>query len=525
MNDKKPVYRVGVDVGGTNTDAVIIDGNRVIGAVKRPTTEDVTGGIRAALQALVAAHPGPARTVAAVMIGTTHFVNAVIQRRGLNRAAAVRLSLPACASLPPRVDWPPGLAAVADGGHYLLSGGHEYDGRVLMDLDEAAVTAAARRIRADGVDAVAVTAVFSPLTAEHEERAAAILRAELPGLRVTLSSQIGRIGLLERENVALLNASLADLAERTVSAFLRALQESGIDAPLYITRNDGTVAGTATTQREPVFSFASGPTNSMRGAAFLSGRQDCMVLDIGGTSSDVGCLTAGFPREANNVVEVGGVRTLFRMPDLLSIALGGGTIVGTEGSSIGPESVAHRLEREAQVFGGEVLTLTDVAVAADLAEIGDRRRVAGLPGPLLRMVMDTIHARLAEAVDRMKTDAADQPLLVVGGAAFLAPERMDGISEVERIAHHGVANAVGAATAQVSGEVDQVFRDMRRESMLCEAKAIACDRAVRAGALADTLTIVDLEDLPLAYLPGNAVRVRARAVGDIDPASKPGDLQ
>ena len=164
-----------------------------------------------------------------------------------------------------------------------------------------------------------------------------------------------------------------------------------------------------------------------------------------------------------------------------------------------------------------MLTLTDVAVAAGLAGIGDRARVAGLPGPLLRTVMDTVHARLGEAVDRMKTDAADRPLLVVGGAAFLAPERMDGISEVKRIAHHGVANAVGAATAQVSGEVDQVFRDMSRESMLAEATAIARDRAVRAGALADTLTIVDLEDLPLAYLPGNAVRVRARAVGDHRP--------
>ena len=84
---------------------------------------------------------------------------------------------------------------------------------------------------------------------------------------------------------------------------------------------------------------------------------------------------------------------------------------------------------------------------------------------------------------------------------------------------------MGAATAQVSGEVDQVFRDMSRESMLGEAEAIARDRAVRAGALAGTLTLVDLEDLPLAYLPGNAVRVRARAVGDIDPARKPVDLQ
>src|SRR3546814_19834166 len=76
----------------------------------------------------------------------------------------------------------------------------------------------------------------------------------------------------------------------------------------------------------PVTSVASGPTNSSRGAAFLTRLDDAMVIDVGGTTSYIGCLVNGFPREANNVVEIGGVRTLFRMPDLLSIGLGGGTM-------------------------------------------------------------------------------------------------------------------------------------------------------------------------------------------------------
>ncbi|MGB0555550.1 MAG: hydantoinase/oxoprolinase N-terminal domain-containing protein, partial [Alphaproteobacteria bacterium] len=315
--------RIGIDVGGTNTDAVMLDGADVLGAVKTPTTEDVTGGIRTALQALLADPDVSANGIEAVMIGTTHFVNAVVQRRHLNRAAALRICLPSGASLRPMVDWPEDLAACANGGAYLVAGGHEYDGRLLVPLDEKAIAQAGRRMRADGVDAAAVTSVFSPLTAELEERAAKILRSEHPDLRVTLSSRLGRIGLLERENVTLLNASLADLATRTVSSFERALAESAITAPLYITQNDGTVAAVDIARREPVFSFASGPTNSMRGAAFLSGMDDAMVLDIGGTTSDIGCLVAGFPREANNVVEIGGVRTLFRMPDLLSIGIGG----------------------------------------------------------------------------------------------------------------------------------------------------------------------------------------------------------
>ena len=121
----------------------------------------------------------------------------------------------------------------------------------------------------------------------------------------------------------------------------------------------------------PVMSFASGATNSMRGAAFLSGLADAMVVDVGGTSTDVGQLRHGFPREANSVVEVGGVRTLFRMPDLLSIGLGGGSLVERVPLAVGPRSVGYRLTREALVFGGNTLTATDAAVAAGVARIGD----------------------------------------------------------------------------------------------------------------------------------------------------------
>src|SRR5581483_10547705 len=200
---------------------------------------------------------------------------------------------------------------------------------------------------------------------------------------VTLSHHLGRIGLLERENVALLNAALLDLARRTTRAFTDAIARSGLRAPLYLTQNDGTVMLAEVAARFPVYSFASGPTNSMRGAAFLSKLDDAIVVDVGGTTSDIGCLRHGFPREANNVVEVGGVRTLFRMPDLLSLGLGGGSRVTREPLAIGPASVGFRLTEQALVFGGDVLTVTDVAVAAGLIDLGHRARVASLPKGLV----------------------------------------------------------------------------------------------------------------------------------------------
>ena len=122
---------------------------------------------------------------------------------------------------------------------------------------------------------------------------------------------------------------------------------------------------------------------------------------------------------------------------------------------------------------------------------------------------------LAEAVDRMKTEAGEPPLLAVGGAALLAPERMAGISEVLRAPRHPVANAVGAAMAQISGEVDHVFREMERDDLLAEAERIARQRATAAGADPDTLKVVDIDSIPMSYMPGRAVRARVRVVGDI----------
>ena len=125
------------------------------------------------------------------------------------------------------------------------------------------------------------------------------------------------------------------------------------------------------------------------------------------------------------------------------------------------------------------------------------------------------HAMLAEAVDRMKTEAGDVPLIAVGGGCFLVPPTMEGVSEVVHVPHQGVANAVGAAIAQVSGEVDQVFQGMKREEALERAHEMASERAVRAGAVPASLAVVDQEDIPLSYLPFNSLRVRVRVVGDI----------
>src|SRR5205823_539436 len=159
---------------------------------------------------------------------------------------------------------------------------------------------------------------FSPVNADMEVRAGELIGEVVPGVHLSLSHEIGKVGLLERENATILNACLRQLADEITGALAAAMREVGLDAPLYLSQNDGTLMSVDYCRQYPVATFASGPTNSMRGAAFLSGEADCVVVDVGGTTTDVGALQHGFPREASVAVGVGGVRTNFRMPDMLS---------------------------------------------------------------------------------------------------------------------------------------------------------------------------------------------------------------
>ncbi|WP_109471835.1 hydantoinase/oxoprolinase N-terminal domain-containing protein [Ornithinimicrobium cavernae] len=509
--------RIGIDVGGTNTDAVLMDGDRVVGAIKRHTQTDVTEGIREALQALQSATAFDPAIVEGVMIGTTHFINALVEADRLAPTAALRLCLPATAALPPLTAWPKGLAQAVGGSWYLVGGGHEFDGRQIAPLDEEAIRKATAQMGAEGIRSVAITSVFSPVNSEFEERAAAIVAEELPHVAVSMSQHVGRVGLLERENATIINAALRELASQVVDGLVEVLRDLSVAAPLFLTQNDGTLMAVDVVRHYPVSTFASGPTNSMRGAAALTGLTDCAVIDVGGTTSDIGVLRNGFPREASTAIEVAGIRTNFRMPDVVSIGIGGGSRIHDNGDMVGPDSVGYRLPTDALVFGGSNLTATDIAVAAGRADIGDRSLVRHLDPEMVQRSLAYVARRSTELVDSMRTSAEPLPVVAVGGGSILLPDVLDGIGAVRRPENHSVANAVGAAIAQVSGEVDRIFAVASgdREKTLDLARQEAVDRATAAGATPGSVQVVELDEVPIPYLPGNATRIRVKAVGDL----------
>lgn len=370
------------------------------------------------------------------------------------------------------------------------------------------------------MESIAIISVFSPITAEHEQRAGEMLKSELGEIPITYSHEIGTIGLLERENATILNAALINIAQSTAKGFVDALNKEGVtDAKVYICQNDGTLMAVDYAVHYPILTIACGPTNSIRGASFLSQVENGIVLDVGGTTSDVGVITQSFPRESSLAVEIGGVRTNFRMPDLISIGLGGGTIIREDGNEIkvGPDSVGYRLTEEALVFGGKTVTTTDIAVRLGLADIGDKNKVNNIPLEFAQRAQEKIMSMVEEAIDKMKVSKDPLPLILVGGGSIIINGTLSGVSKVHRPENFSVANALGAAIAQVSGEVDKIYSltDMTRDQALDDARKLAKADAIRAGANPDTVTIVQQEDVPLAYLPGNATRIRVKAAGSL----------
>ncbi|KAI0430617.1 hypothetical protein F5Y09DRAFT_223202 [Xylaria sp. FL1042] len=534
---ERKILRIGVDVGGTNTDGVILDPMRasdpnkgIIAWHKAPTTPDPSIGINDAIVAMFESAGVDPEQIASVTIGTTHFVNAVVERDAarLSKVAVLRLCGPFSQHALPCVDWPEDMRGLVLGHYALLKGGLEVDGQLISDIDEAQIRKECSVIREKGIRSVVVNGIFSPIDTlrRQEERAAELVRAEIPGCDVVCSKEVANLGFLERENAAILNASILSFARKTIRSFQGPVKRLGLRCPVFITQNDGTILSGDMAAKLPIRTFSSGPTNSMRGAAFLVQNQvdeDIMVVDIGGTTTDVGLLLAnGFPRQQAAYSDLGGVRMNFSCPDIKSIGLGGGSIVRDgEAFTIGPDSVGYKITKEAIVFGGRTLTATDCAVLSDEnLDVGNRELAKeALNDEGLAKFKAVVKYKLEKIIDTMKTSPEDLPVLLVGGGAVIAPDTLKGASRVLKPQWSGVANAIGAAIARVGVVIDTVeSTESQTTSQLLEKICErAIEKAIAAGASRSTAKIVEMDTLPLPYI-ANKSRFVVRAAGDFDYA-------
>lgn len=516
------MYKLGIDVGGTNTDAVLIDENlNVIADIKYPTSEDIYEGILGAMNCVLETSGIDRTQIRQAMLGTTQCTNAIVERKNLAKIGILRIGAPATLGVPPMVDWDDDISEIAV-GNTIIRGGSEYDGKEITGLDEEAAKEFFLEMKEKGVKSIAISSVFSTVRNDHELRAAQICK-EVMGedVHVSISSEIGSMGLIERENATILNAALWQVAERFTDGFAKSLEAQGItNAEIYLSQNDGTLMTMEYARRYPILTVACGPTNSIRGASFLSQLKDAIVIDVGGTTTDLGVIQNGFPRESSVAVTIGGVRTNFRMPDVISIGLGGGSIVRVREDgkvTVGPDSVGYKITSEALVFGGNQMTATDVAVRLGMVNLGDPSLAEQIPMEVAEKAMAAMREMVEDAIDSMKVSNADVEVVLVGGGSIILPENLNGASKVLKPDHFVCANAIGSAISKVSGTYEKLinYDEIPREEALEQAKAETIELAVAAGAIRETVEIIEMEDVPLAYYPGNTNRVKMKAAGDL----------
>ncbi len=520
------MYKLGIDVGGTNTDAVLIDDElNVVAAVKHPTSEDIYEGIMGAMETVLSESGIDRGQVTQAMLGTTQCTNAIVERKHLAPIAVLRIGAPASVGIPPMVAWADDIAAVCVAST-IVEGGFEYDGKRLAALDEDACREFFASVKGK-VDAVAISCVFSTVRNDDELRVAEIAREVLgDDVRVSISSEIGSMGLIERENATILNAALNHVAQRFTEGFAQSLEDKGVtNAEVYLSQNDGTLMTMEHARRYPILTIACGPTNSIRGASYLTKQDDAIVIDVGGTTTDLGVLAHGFPRESGVAVTIGGVRTNFRMPDVISIGLGGGSIVrileddgcGNVKVSVGPDSVGYAITERALVFGGDTMTTTDIAVRLGMAEVGNPELVSEIPLEVAQAALAEIRTLVEDAIDMMKVSSDPIDVVLVGGGSIVLPQDLAGTAQVFAPEFAGCANAIGSAISKVSGTYEALidYDVTPRDAALAAAREAAIEAAIAAGAQPGTVEIIDAEDVPLAYYAGNTNRVKVKAAGDL----------
>ncbi|KAJ5727380.1 hypothetical protein N7493_005200 [Penicillium malachiteum] len=562
----EPKYRIGVDVGGTNTDAVLIslDPISVIASHKAPTTPDVTTGITNAVTTVIDVSKVSLSSIGCVIVGTTHFVNAVVQRApSLRRVGVIRLCGGSTEGfgrgIPPFIDFPADLRACIESSQvYFCNGGYQISGMEISPLDAEEIEGIATDLIKNDIWNVVISGMYAPLNDAQEIEAKDILLKAMINQseskikpRITLSHEVSGLGFLARENAAILNATLRPLAERTIYGFQKAMEDifQGDDYTLYLTQNDGSVLSAPEAINLPIRTFNSGPTNSIRGgellwrvAAGVDGKEQTsrtealIVIDIGGTTSDSGLLLPnGLPRMSSVMSFVGGVRTNFALPAVESIGLGGGSIIRIAENgevTVGADSVALELLDKAKLFGGEFLTSTDIVAASEIHNptahnpfqgMGQPELLADITVDMVKKAQVAMRSKIEELVDRTKIQKGDVDVLIVGGGAPIirTDEPLAGVRMVRTVNGGEVANAVGAAISRVSGVIDTVVDTSNRTIKEAREDVIelAIEKAAANGAKRDSIQIVEITMLPIQYVDAKA-RMVIRAAGELDAVAQ-----
>ncbi len=506
------MYRLGIDVGGTNTDFVLLDRqNKIVSMRKQLTTKSIDDGI---IKGILTLGVNP-QQITQIYVGTTHALNALLEAKGLLPTGLIRIA-GHNPKVSPGAGIPPRLKKAFFVGGVTISGGFECDGREISPFQEDELLRAVDSLVLKGAQGIALVSAFGCIYPAHEQKALEIIRQHyLDRIQVSMSSNFGSLGYIERENAAVLNSALFSVINCGFSRIQERLKEI-TSAELFLVQNDGSQVAFEEAKKMPILTLSCGPTNSGKGGSILAGEDTCIVVDVGGTSTDVIRVEKGFVKRSSGNVVIADLSLQFSAPDVVSLAIGGGSIV--DGDQVGPSSVASSLMTKARCFGGDVETLTDLGILLGHLQIeGADSSKIGMSKENGEALLDKAARRIADAITLVRGERQDLPCVIVGGGAPII------YSSLKKIVNHlctldvsqsfGIANALGAIHSEVGGISDGIVSFDERERLLPELIDLAKERAIAKGADRNFVRVGDIAITPFAYSKERLARISIAVSG------------
>jgi N-methylhydantoinase A len=460
---------LGIDVGGTHTDSVLMQNRKIIRKSKVLTDKnDILGCVMRATQAVVT--PDDIKQLKRIVLSTTISTNAVAQNQ-LDPVGLIVMNGP---GVSPK-DLP--LAEQTQ----LIAGYMNHRGIEAETIDDDELQALKQQFAKDKIEHLAIIGKFSTRNPVHEQDVGSFFADKIA--HVSLGhQQSGVLNFPRRIATTYLNAAIWSLHSRMVDQLSSYLQELGVDVPLFILKADGGTIGVQQSRNYPVQTILSGPAATIMGVLpFVSSTQDSVSIDVGGTTTDIALFADGAPLLEPKGVEIEGHKTLIRGLLTHSMALGGDSHVQVVNVTlqIGPER-----KGSAMAFDGPVPTPTDALIVLGLADIGDKgkalRAMEGLaktlqqtPEQVAKTIVDSMCASIAAKVTQMVSEVNSKPvytihellegktlhpqqLIAVGGPAPYLAKQVGELLQLPAVVpeNSDVINASGAAMARTTVELN-----------------------------------------------------------------------
>ena len=454
-------YLLGVDTGGTYTDAVILNDKEqsVLARAKSLTTRpDLSRGIGSAIDAVLALTQVDPAHIAMVSLSTTLATNALIEGQGQPIALVL-------VGFEPNELSRDGLKdAIADDPVIWLAGGHDHAGQASVPVALATLEKELARVSGK-VSAFAVAARFATRNPEHEVQVRDCIRS-ITGKPVTCSHELSAaLGGPKRALTAVLNARLIGVIDRLIEACKGHLIQVGVDAPLMVVRGDGALVSAAVAQTKPIETILSGPAASVAGAGWLTNEKDALVSDIGGTTTDICLLRDGRPKIDPNGAKVGPFRTMVEAVAMRTHGLGGDSEVhildGLEaGIVLGPRRVLP-VSLLAWQFPDLVNPHLELIAKSDRAGADDLKFCVPVWSALDR---DTLDKREAALVTRLSEGARHVSKVVTTRVEYPALERLiaRGLVQVSGVTPSDAAHVLGYSDAWDRGAAEIALSNFAR---------------------------------------------------------------